>query len=74
MNETKIARANRSAAVERTGYAVYPPPEPGLPWLAVVLAGDRPVDAFGCPDAKSARTVLRGIEARNQAKTRPGLA
>jgi hypothetical protein len=49
-------------------YAVYPPPRPSFPFLAVVLKDNKPVDMFGCPYFESATRVLGEMEARTQAK------
>jgi hypothetical protein len=46
-------------------YAIYPPASPGLPWLAVVLSDDKPVDMFGCESRASAEALLRSIRARH---------
>jgi hypothetical protein len=54
--------------MKRTKYALYPPSEDGLPWLAVVLRGDKPTDSFAFPDAENARRVLAELRARNEAK------
>jgi hypothetical protein len=53
-------------------YALYPPAEPGLPWLAVTLEGVRPTAAFGCYDRKSAERVLKEIQVRIDAKASYG--
>jgi hypothetical protein len=45
-------------------YAIYPPAGAGLPWLAVVLSGDKPVDMFGCESRAAAETLLRSMRAR----------
>jgi len=49
-------------------FAIYPPGGPGLPWLAVVLAGDKPVDMFGCADKATAERLLRDMRARQEGK------
>ena len=51
-----------------TTYAVYPPAEHGLPWLAVVLKAGKPVDTFGCPSCDTAQRVLFEMKARTDAK------
>ena len=38
-------------------YAIYPPAGPRLPWLAVVLAGHKPLDMFGCADKETAERL-----------------
>jgi hypothetical protein len=54
--------------MKRISYALYPPAEAGLPWLAVVLDGNKPTDSFGCSDPENARRVLAEMKARNEAK------
>ncbi len=49
-------------------YAIYAPAECGLPWLAVVLKGDKPVETFGCPNREAAEQVLFGMKVRTDAK------
>jgi|HubBroStandDraft_1064217.scaffolds.fasta_scaffold323546_2 hypothetical protein len=49
-------------------YAIYPPAETNVPWLAVVLDDDRPVDMFSCADRNAAERVLFEMKARNDAK------
>ena len=44
-------------------FAIYAPGSAELPWLAVVLAGDRPVGMFGCPDREIAERLLRDMRA-----------
>ena len=65
-NRPRVWRISR--AMKRIKYALYPPAEAGLPWLAVVLDGNKPMDSFGCPDADNARRVLAEMKARNEAK------
>ena len=55
-------------AMKRMQYAIYPPAEPGLPWLAVLIARGKPMDVFGCPDEASAERVLSEMKARTEAK------
>ena len=50
--------------VTETTFAVYPPAGPGLPWLAVVLSGNKPLDMFGCADKETAERLLREMRAR----------
>jgi hypothetical protein len=50
-------------------YAIYPPAEPGLPFLAVVLDGPRLLDTFACPDRASAAEVLGQMRARHSGRT-----
>jgi len=45
-------------------FAIYPPAGPDLPWLAVVLAGRKPLDMFGCADKETAERLLREMKAR----------
>ena len=54
--------------MDKPKYALYPPAGPGLPWLAVVLRGDKPTDMFGCPGREAAERVLVEIRARTEAK------
>ena len=35
-----------------------------MPWLAVVLAGRKPLDMFGCADKETAERLLREMKAR----------
>jgi hypothetical protein len=49
-------------------YAIYPPAEHGLPWLAVVLKGAKPIETFGCPSRAAAERILLGMKARTEAK------
>jgi hypothetical protein len=49
-------------------YALYPPASADLPWLAVVLKGDKPIETFGCRERKSAERVLSEMRARSEAK------
>jgi hypothetical protein len=56
-------------------YALYPAAEAGLPHLAVILNGNRPVEMFGCHDLIDAHRVLNEMKARMEAKLglgRPG--
>jgi len=39
-----------------------------LPWLAVVLAGNKPIDMFGCADRATAERLLRDMRARQEGK------
>jgi len=50
-------------------YAIYPPARPGLPWLAVVLAGNKPLDMFGCADKETAERLLREMRARRDGRS-----
>ena len=54
--------------MKRIRYAVYSPAEDGLPWLAVVLDGDKPMDMFGCPDPENAQRLLVEMKARYDVK------
>ena len=54
-------------------YAIYPPASAGLPWLAVVLSGDKPVDMFGCESRETAEALLRSMRARRAARNGAGL-
>ncbi len=47
-------------------FAIYPPAEADLPFLAVVLDGGRPLDMFGCPDRLTAERLLREMRARRE--------
>lgn len=49
-------------------YAVYPPTAEGLPWLALVLRGDRPVETFGSAHRQGAERVLIELEARSRGR------
>ena len=49
-------------------YAIYPPAERELPWLAVVLNGNKPIDIFGCADKDTAERLLREMKARQAGK------
>jgi hypothetical protein len=40
-----------------------------LPWLAVVLASNKPVDMFGCASRETAEKLLRSMRARRQARS-----
>jgi hypothetical protein len=60
--------------MKRISYAIYPPPLPGRPWLAVVLEGDKPIDTFGCPDEESAERVLAEMEARVEGRSAAAFA
>ena len=55
--------------MDPTRYAVYPPTEPGLPFLAVVLAGGALLQTFACPDRQSALRILGQMRARLSAKS-----
>jgi hypothetical protein len=46
-------------------YAIYPPAGAGLPWLAVVLSGMKPLDMFGCESREAAEHLLRSMRARH---------
>ena len=50
-------------------FEIYPPAGPGLPWLAVVLARDKPVDMFECASRETAEKLLRSMRARRQARS-----
>jgi hypothetical protein len=52
----------------RYRFAIYPPSDPSLPWLAITLEGDRPVDTFACPSEKAAEEVLRAMRVRWRVK------
>jgi hypothetical protein len=54
--------------VKHLTYAVYPPPSDGMPWLAVVLDGHKPIDLFGCADCDTAERLLRETRARQAEK------
>lgn len=45
-------------------YAIYPPAGAGLPWLAVVRSGMKPLDMFGCESREAAEHLLRAMRAR----------
>jgi hypothetical protein len=49
-------------------FAIYPPAQPGLPWLAVVLAGDKPLDMFGCAGRETAEKLVQSMRARRQGR------
>ena len=49
-------------------YAIYAPAERDIPWLAVVLMGEKAADTFACPSKEAAEHVLREMQARNEAK------
>jgi hypothetical protein len=49
-------------------FAIYPPADDGLPWLAVVLNGYKPIDMFGCADRDTAEKLLREMRARQVEK------
>jgi hypothetical protein len=53
-------------------FSIYPPPEEGMPWLAVVLDGYKPVDLFGCADKETAERLLREMRARQAEKNGAG--
>jgi hypothetical protein len=63
----------RDARVTGITYAIYPPAGNGLPWLAVVLSGQKPVDMFGCDSREAAETLLRSMRARRSAHNGAGL-
>jgi hypothetical protein len=48
----------RGAASVKITYAVYRPPEKGLPYLAVCTAGQMVQWAISAPDRKSANTII----------------
>jgi hypothetical protein len=52
-------------------YQVYRPPEGGLPWLAVVLDGNKPIDMIGCADRTTAERCLREMRLRLTIKRVP---
>jgi hypothetical protein len=60
--------------VKALTYAIYPPAEPGLPWLAVLLSGNKPIDMFGCADKDTAERLLREMRVRQAAKNGSHLA
>ncbi|WP_406854398.1 hypothetical protein ABEG18_17840 [Alsobacter sp. KACC 23698] len=43
------------------GFAVYEPPEPGLPYLAVVLQDGKVVDYITAPSAAEANALLKEL-------------
>jgi hypothetical protein len=49
-------------------FAIYPPAEPNLPHLAVVLSGDTLVDSFACDDQGEAEDLLAHLRARFAAR------
>jgi hypothetical protein len=49
-------------------YAVYPPPSPGLPWLAVALKGAKPIEIVGSAERRGAERALAQTQARIDAK------
>jgi hypothetical protein len=49
-------------------FAIYPPAEPNLPHLAVVLSGDTLVDSFACDDQGEAEDLLTQLRARFAAR------
>jgi len=49
-------------------YAIYPPAGRDLPWLAVVLAGNKPLDMVGCADQETAKKLLRQMKARRDGR------
>jgi len=59
----------RSAVVTRGDqlivYALYPPVERDMPWLAVVLEDGRLLEALSCPDREGAEKTLFEMKARN---------
>jgi hypothetical protein len=55
-------------------FAIYPPAGPGLPWLAVVLAGHKPLDMFGCANEETAERLLREMKARRAGRNQRGTA
>jgi len=52
-------------------FAIYPPAGAGLPWLAVVLHGDKPLDMFGCRSREAAEQLLRSMRARHGVENGP---
>jgi hypothetical protein len=48
----------------RYTFAIYAPPAVGMPWLAVTLNGEKPVDAFGCPSQRAAEHVIASMKVR----------
>jgi hypothetical protein len=62
---------NAATTIASYRYALYPPAEAGLPWLAVVLDGAKPVDMFGCSDRENAERLLEELQARWRAKGHP---
>jgi len=55
-------------------FAIYPPASAGLPWLAVVLDGNKPLDMFGCPNRETAEKLLESMRARHGARNGGGRA
>jgi hypothetical protein len=45
-------------------FAVYAPATPDLPYLAVVLSGREPLEAFGSQDREDAERILDKLRAR----------
>ncbi|MFI4974912.1 MAG: hypothetical protein ACHP84_10270 [Caulobacterales bacterium] len=43
---------------------IYAPPEPGMPFLVVGFAGDKPTGVFGCESRKAAKHLRREMQAR----------
>jgi hypothetical protein len=56
--------------VARYVFAIYEPPTPDVPWLAVTLEGDRAVDTFACPSLRAADRVLHSMQHRWTLKDR----
>lgn len=55
-------------AMDPTSYAIYPPPEPHSPWLAVIFRGRTPTGMFGCRDEKTAAEMLTKMRAAAAAR------
>jgi hypothetical protein len=56
------------AGMKQSKYAIYPPAEPELPYLAVVLTGDYVSSVFSCPDRKTAKRWVREMKERVSAR------
>ena len=52
-------------------FAVYAPAEAHLPYLAVILSGRRPIEAFGGADRDEAKRILDELRARLSGRQAP---
>jgi hypothetical protein len=54
--------------MKQTTYAIYPPAEAELPYLAVVLSGGRVTSIFSCENRKTAKRWVREMRERESAR------